>query len=190
MTMNNPEDIFDEQFKVLQFHQASGLTVGKEPGIRDAELRARLMLEEAIEFANAVGYTPTVSEDGTITLTQNGNEPDLVAAVDALCDELYVTYGAGVAFGIYLPMLFEEVHRSNMTKVAGEIVTREDGKIEKPDSYDPPHLDELIEQQRQVIEEVARQRNEFMSVLNDLMGDQEVVGIDNGDGTVEVPDAA
>lgn len=191
---------WDEQLAVLQFHQATGLTVGQGPEVRDAELRARLMLEEAIEFANAVGYTPAVSEDGTITLIENGQQPDLVEAADALCDQLYVTFGAAVTFGLYLPQLFFEVHRSNMTKANGEIVRREDGKIEKPEGYEPPRLAPLIEEQRQGFEETKRQIEQFQALfaggpesLQALfagMDATEVEGIDNGDGTVEVPDEA
>lgn len=67
---------------------------------------------------------------------------DLVEVADALTDLLYVVYGAGHAFGIDLDECFEEVHRSNLSKLGedGRVIKREDGKVLKPDTYSPPNL--------------------------------------------------
>ena len=67
---------------------------------------------------------------------------DLVEIADALTDLLYVVYGAGHAFGIDLDECFQEVHRSNMSKLGPDFrpIKREDGKVMKPDTYSPPDL--------------------------------------------------
>lgn len=65
---------------------------------------------------------------------------------DALGDLLYVIYGAAVAHGIDLEPIFEEIHRSNMTKfIDGH--RREDGKWVKGPSYSPANLKPIIESQ-------------------------------------------
>ena len=71
---------------------------------------------------------------------------DLKEAVDALTDILYVTYGAGHAFGIDLDDCFAEVHRSNMSKLGPDFrpIKREDGKVMKPATYSPPDLKTVL----------------------------------------------
>lgn len=67
---------------------------------------------------------------------------DIVGVADALTDILYVTYGAGLAFGIDLDACFKEVQRSNMSKLGedGRPIFRKDGKIMKGPNYSPPDL--------------------------------------------------
>lgn len=71
---------------------------------------------------------------------------DMVEVADALTDLLYVIYGTGQAFGIDLDECFEEVHRSNMSKLGpdGRVLRREDGKILKPEGYFPPDLESVL----------------------------------------------
>jgi len=71
---------------------------------------------------------------------------DIVEIADALTDILYVVYGAGHAFGIDLDKCYNEVHRSNMTKLDadGKPLFREDGKVMKSESYEPPNLTKII----------------------------------------------
>jgi len=71
---------------------------------------------------------------------------DIVEIADALTDILYVVYGAGHAFGIDLDKCYAEVHRSNMTKLDedGKPLFREDGKVMKSSSYEPPNLSKII----------------------------------------------
>lgn len=69
------------------------------------------------------------------------NEDDMVGVADALTDILYVVYGMGLAYGINLDKCFNEVHRSNMTKVVeGKLLKGPNGKVLKPDTYSPPDL--------------------------------------------------
>ena len=69
----------------------------------------------------------------------------IVEAADALTDLLYVVYGTGIAFGIDLDKCFEEVQRSNMSKLgpSGPIL-REDGKILKGPDYSAPALEPIL----------------------------------------------
>jgi predicted HAD superfamily Cof-like phosphohydrolase len=67
---------------------------------------------------------------------------DLIEVADALTDILYVTYGAGHAFGINLDKCFEEVQSSNMSKLDqnGKPIYNEDGKVMKGPKYFKPNL--------------------------------------------------
>ena len=71
---------------------------------------------------------------------------DLLEVADALTDILVVTYGAGAAFGIDLDKCFNEVHRSNMSKLSeeGKPIYNEFGKVMKGPNYSPPDLKKII----------------------------------------------
>ena len=79
-------------------------------------------------------------------LTEAMNNKDLLEVADALTDILYVTYGAGAAFGIDLDKCFDEVHRSNMSKLSeeGKPIYNEFGKVMKGPNYSPPDLKKII----------------------------------------------
>ena len=71
---------------------------------------------------------------------------DLLEVADALTDILYVTYGAGHAFGIDLDKCFEEVQNSNMSKldISGKPIYNEAGKVMKGPKYFKPNLSKFI----------------------------------------------
>ena len=71
---------------------------------------------------------------------------DLLEVADALTDILYVTYGAGHAFGIDLDKCFEEVHNSNMSKLDknGKPIYNDAGKIMKSPEYFKPNLNKFV----------------------------------------------
>ena len=73
---------------------------------------------------------------------------DLLEVADALTDILYVTYGAGHAFGIDLDKCFEEVQNSNMSKLDenGKPIYNESGKVMKGPKYFKPDLNKFINQ--------------------------------------------
>jgi predicted HAD superfamily Cof-like phosphohydrolase len=111
---------------VREFHEAFELPAPVRPTLNGfpGALRVRLIEEEAEEFREAVAHG------------------DLVEMVDALCDLLYVTYGAAVSLGVDLDPFFAEVHKSNMAKRgAGK---RADGKQLKPDGWEPPRIADLL----------------------------------------------
>ena len=71
---------------------------------------------------------------------------DIVEVADALTDILYVTYGAGHSFGVDLDKCFDEVQRSNMSKlgVDGKPIYNESGKVMKGPDYFAPDLTKII----------------------------------------------
>ena len=76
------------------------------------------------------------------------NKKDLTEVADALTDILYVTYGAGHAFGINLDKCFQEVQNSNMSKLGsdGKPIYNEKGKVMKGPKYFKPNLNKFINQ--------------------------------------------
>ena len=79
-------------------------------------------------------------------LTEAMNNKDLLEVADALTDILYVTYGAGHAFGINLNKCFEEVQNSNMSKLDenGKPIYNEHGKVMKGPNYFKPDLSKFV----------------------------------------------
>ena len=74
------------------------------------------------------------------------NKKDIKEVADALTDILYVTYGAGHAFGINLDKCFEEVQNSNMSKLGndGKPIYNEKGKVMKGPKYFKPDLNKFV----------------------------------------------
>ena len=79
-------------------------------------------------------------------LSEAMENKDLLEVADALTDILYVTYGAGHAFGINLDKCFEEVQNSNMSKLDknGKPIYNENGKVMKGPNYFKPDLSKFI----------------------------------------------
>ena len=91
-------------------------------------LRINLIKEELVELEEAI------------------NKRDLIEVADALTDILYVTYGAGHAFGINLDKCFDEVQNSNMSKLdeKGKPIYNEHGKVMKGPNYFKPDLSKFV----------------------------------------------
>ncbi len=111
------------------------------PALREAKLRARLIAEEAAEtIVGLVGDT-----EATLILTEFARashmppreEPDLVEAVDGLCDLLYVVYGTAEAIGVDLEPFFERVHASNMRK-QNKLINEHGKRGHKPPGWVDP----------------------------------------------------
>ena len=79
-------------------------------------------------------------------LTEAMQKKDLLEVADALTDILYVTYGAGHAFGINLDACFNEVQNSNMSKLGkdGKPIYNESGKVMKGPNYLKPDLSKFV----------------------------------------------
>ena len=79
-------------------------------------------------------------------LTEAMKNKDLLEVADALTDILYVTYGAGHAFGINLDKCFNEVQNSNMSKLDsdGKPIYNDDGKVMKGPNYFKPDLSKFV----------------------------------------------
>ena len=79
-------------------------------------------------------------------LTDAMNNKDLLEVADALTDILYVTYGAGHAFGIDLDKCFDEVQKSNLSKLDkfGNPIYNDEGKVMKGPSYFKPNFKKIL----------------------------------------------
>ena len=99
------------------------------PEEKIVKLRYHLIKEELSELQNAI------------------KTKDLKEIADALTDILYVTYGAGHAYGIDLDKCFKEVQKSNMSKLGedGKPIYNEKGKVMKGSKYLEPNLKQFIE---------------------------------------------
>tara|TARA_B100002019_G_scaffold243491_1_gene220152 strand:- start:239 stop:610 length:372 start_codon:yes stop_codon:yes gene_type:complete len=98
------------------------------PSNKITTLRYDLISEELAELKEAI------------------DKKDIKEVADALTDILYVTYGAGHAFGIDLDKCFDEVQRSNMSKlgVDGKPIYNEKGKVMKGPNYFEPNLNKFV----------------------------------------------
>ena len=117
--------------KVGLFMKTFGQEVKKKPGLSSEKinkLRVSLINEELEEFKDAI------------------KNNDLKEAVDALTDILYVTYGAGHAFGVNLDKCFDEVQQSNMSKLGddGKPIYNDEGKVMKGPKYFKPDLSKFL----------------------------------------------
>ena len=117
--------------KVGIFMKTFGQEVKNKPSFstdKINKLRLDLIKEELSELTNAM------------------NNKNLLEVADALTDILYVTYGAGHAFGINLDKCFDEVQNSNMSKLGadGKPIYNEFGKVMKGPKYFKPNLEKFI----------------------------------------------
>jgi len=132
--------------KVHEFHEAFGLMVRHTPNAGSHEeraLRVRLMLEEALEFANAAGVIVTCSTGGRVDnlapLTIRASEvqqPDLTA----------MAHGTAVQLGIPLLPVLSEVHAANMRKLGadGKPIINARGKVRKPEGWRPADVGAVL----------------------------------------------
>tara|TARA_B100000530_G_C15513562_1_gene311614 strand:- start:118 stop:489 length:372 start_codon:yes stop_codon:yes gene_type:complete len=116
---------------VKKFMQTFGQQVKNKaefPSDKIVNLRIDLIKEELSEFKEAI------------------EKKDIKEVADALTDILYVTYGAGHAFGINLDKCFEEVQNSNMSKLGtdGKPIYNEKGKVMKGPNYFKPDLNKFV----------------------------------------------
>ena len=117
--------------KVKEFMETFGQEVKKKPSFGDNKinkLRFDLIKEELDELREAI------------------DNKDLLEVADALTDILYVTYGAGHAFGIDLDACFQEVQNSNMSKLGKDDkpIFDDAGKVMKGPNYFKPNLKKYV----------------------------------------------
>lgn len=117
--------------QVLEFQKAFNVEIPTTPKMlrkTRAKLRQSLLEEEVKELLEA---------------------KNIIDVADAIVDILYITYGTAHEYGIAdrLILLFDEIHKSNMTKVGpnGKALFRRDGKILKPETYTEPNLRPILE---------------------------------------------
>ena len=119
---------FNSVKKFMEVFGQEVKTKAEFPSEKIIKLRYNLIKEELDEFEEAL------------------KDKNLKEVADALTDILYVTYGAGHAFGIDLDKCFDEVQRSNMSKLGedGKPIYNEHGKVMKGPKYFPPNLGKFI----------------------------------------------
>ena len=112
------------------------------------------------KFGQVVRTTPQFPDDQTMQLRfdliqeeldelkEAMETKNLKEIADALTDILYVTYGAGYAYGIDLDKCFKEVQRANMSKLGsdGNPIYHENGKVKKGPNYKEPNLKQFVEE--------------------------------------------
>ena len=121
---------FENVKKFMQTFGQEVRTKASFPNDKITNLRINLIREELSELEEAI------------------EKKDLKEVADALTDILYVTYGAGHAFGINLDKCFEEVQNSNMSKLGpdGKPIYNEQGKVMKGPDYFKPNLNKFVAQ--------------------------------------------
>ena len=117
--------------RVKKFMETFGQEIKEKasfPNDKITSLRYDLIKEELDEFKEAI------------------DKKDIKEVADALTDILYVTYGAGHAFGIDLDKCFEEVQNSNMSKLGndGKPIYNDKGKVVKGPNYFKPNLSKFV----------------------------------------------
>jgi predicted HAD superfamily Cof-like phosphohydrolase len=117
--------------KVKAFMNTFGQEVKEKtefPNEKIIKLRYNLIKEELEELKEAI------------------EQKDIIEIADALTDILYVTYGAGLAFGINLDKCFNEVQESNMSKLGEDQkpIYNENGKVMKGPNYFKPNLNKFL----------------------------------------------
>jgi len=126
--------------QVVKFQEAFGIQGPEQPKMLKktrARLRQILLEEEVKELSEA---------------------NNLLDVADAICDIMFITLGTAHEYGLTdrLEMLFDEVTRSNMSKidsVTGKAIFREDGKILKPETFSEPKLRPIIERNFKIYKE-------------------------------------
>jgi predicted HAD superfamily Cof-like phosphohydrolase len=161
---------------VLRFMLGAGQVDGAAfccgPALPQSEvrlLRARLIYEEAMETINALGVVVQVDTAWgatrlnqpepvwgltPVTVIDAGHGADLTKVVDGCCDVMVVTTGTLIACGVTDRSALDEVDRSNLAKLDGDIRRREDGKVLKPPGWQPPDLKAVLRRQQQTCDEI------------------------------------
>ena len=143
---------------VKEFHRHAKQGIADRPNIPSEKvrlLRAKLILEEAIETIHAMGVDFGVGiGDGQFTHPYEFNffefaisedkECDLVEVADGCADLTVVTTGTQIEFGIPIEEVQEAVDQSNLAKFTGDYKIRDDGKVIKPSNWKSPDLETIL----------------------------------------------
>jgi predicted HAD superfamily Cof-like phosphohydrolase len=115
---------------VKRFHKEAGIRCSDIPSLPPHDermLRVSLLVEELIEYLEAE------------------KNDDLVEIADGLIDICYIAIGTCIAYGIPFDMVWDEVQKTNMAKLAGGSNIRVDGKIIKPKGWEPPNIKKILD---------------------------------------------
>ena len=122
---------------VKEFHEVFNHPISKTPNIPNearCKLRDDLLAEEYQEYLDA------------------RKDNDIVEIADALGDMIVIICGTALEYGIPLDKVFNEIHRSNMSKLGADNkpIYREDGKILKGPNYSPPNIESILQEAKNV----------------------------------------
>lgn len=128
------EELNPMQKAVLEWHIAFGVIVNTKPTIPDLkvkELRKSLIAEEQQELFKAI------------------DEDNIIEIADGIGDLLVVLFGTAISYGINMQPIFDEIQRSNMSKIwpDGEVHYNDLGKVMKPSTYSPANLKPILDLQ-------------------------------------------
>jgi predicted HAD superfamily Cof-like phosphohydrolase len=128
MSLDWYQDILDFTDSVIQDRMREGKNYPHIPSIKIKKLKIELIKEECRrELIKAL------------------KENDIEKIADGAVDSIVVILGMCVSYGIDIRPLWDEIHKTNMAKAGGPI--REDGKRLKPEGWQPPKINELLEEQ-------------------------------------------
>lgn len=128
------------------------------PSLEDRKLRARLILEEALEFIEASGLSLRVNQEcfsqeypcpeGPLSMedfevVESENPPNIIEIADAVSDLNYVSYGAANTYGIDMEEIEDCVHKNNMSKFEDDWID-DHGKLRKGPNYKPVDLSKFF----------------------------------------------
>ncbi len=130
------------QMQVAEFHSYYHVPILGSPDIPDQkriDLRIELIREEFRELCFACGVD-------MYTYIGKVNKPHLVDVADALGDLLYVVFGSALEFGLDMEPIFDEIQRSNMSKLGdnGKPIYASNGKVLKGPHWFPPDIARII----------------------------------------------
>lgn len=158
--------------QVTEFHRVFGHPIENAPltpDVSQMKFRARFLLEETVELIQALGarhegnqhlrravdLIERAREQISMAKDYEFNDVDLVEVADALGDLDYITSGAALTFGIPLPEVVAEIHRSNMSKLGadGKPIYNDEGKAQKGPGYFKPQLELILWPEEELVEE-------------------------------------
>jgi predicted HAD superfamily Cof-like phosphohydrolase len=141
----------EHQQRVEEFMRKAGQDVPPVPFVPGEEtliLRAKLIMEEALETINAMGVFPYGLDGDEIQMSSiefhADEEPNLIEVIDGCCDISVVTTGTLSAFGIPDAPFLKLIDESNLAKFAEGSYRREDGKWMKPPGWQAPDIEGLL----------------------------------------------
>lgn len=144
------------QERVAEFMRLAGQETPNKPclpSLKVRELRAKLILEEALETIEALGFSVRIDNgteyDTDVVISDNmyfdeSFTPNLEEIIDGCCDISVVTQGTLIACGIPDDPFLEEVDNNNLAKFGSGHSRREDGKLIKPPNHKPPRIKEIL----------------------------------------------
>lgn len=192
------------QREIAKFMDACDQEVAKYPQLPSDEirkLRIKLMVSELLGAVPApesgMEGINNLLPDGISFIKDKSDElvasmlkGDLVGIADGLADLIYVVIGTAIAYGINLKEIFDEVHRSNMSKTVWDpesgtytTIKDEDGKVLKPETYSPANITPIIE--RQIRNGMLVEAREIQEITDEDEADDSIVKIDTVKHTVE-----